>query len=226
MLLAVCLASGVTAALVVLRWATARVDVLGRRRDFPIFAAGLPVLLALATGVPAVRHAWLEHRLDDVAGQLVGAPVSVRCETLGQAWTDAHSELGYVRFGADGRPERAATITWQACSDLRAWSGSDHRHPSLEQIVAVHVLTHEAMHMAGLRDEARAECAAVQRDVRRARLLGAGPDQARALAATYWSQVYPRLADDYRTQDCGPDAPLDEHLPDPPWELVKSFSKS
>jgi hypothetical protein len=221
MLLVVCLVSGLAVVLVVLRWAIAGVDALGRRREFPIFATGLPLVLALVTGVPAVRHTWLEHRLDGVAGQLVGSPVSVRCETLGQAWTDAHSELGYVRFGADGRPEPAATITWQACSDLRSWSGSDHEHPSLQQIVAVHVLTHEAMHMAGLRDEARTECAAVQRDVRTARLLGADVDQARALAATYWSRVYPRLSDDYRTMECGPDAPLDEHMAEAPWNLSR-----
>jgi hypothetical protein len=221
MLLVVCFVSGLTALLVVLRWATAGVDALGRRRDFPILATGIPVVLTLVTGVPAARHAWLEHRLDGVAGQLVGAPVSVRCETLGQAWTDAHSELGYVRFGADGRPEPAATITWQACSDLRSWSGSDHEHPTLQQIVAVHVLTHEAMHMAGLRDEARTECAAVQRDVRTAQLLGAGTDQARALAAAYWGQVYPRMSEDYRTVECGPDAPLDEHLDEAPWNLSR-----
>ena len=222
MLFGVCLVSVATSVLIALRWWITRVDVLGRPRDFPVFAVGVLVLVALFAGVPAARNAWLEHRLDGVATQLAGVPVSVRCETLGEAWTDSHSELGYVRFGADGRPERTATITWQACSDLRSWWRSTHDRPSLEQIVAVHVLSHESMHLAGLRDEARTECAAVQRDALTARLLGAQPVQAQSLAIAYWAQVYPGLAEDYRTPECGPGAALDEHLAEPPWEVVKS----
>jgi hypothetical protein len=55
------------------------------------------------------------------------------------------------------------------------------------------VLAHEAMHMAGLMREDTAECAAVQRDARAARLLGASPADARALALAYWRTVYPAM---------------------------------
>jgi len=220
--LVVCLVSVAASVLVVLRWTTIRVDSLGRTRAFPVLATGVPVAIALAAGVPVVQHARLEHRIAAVASTLVGHPVTVRCETLGQAWTDAHPEAGYVWFGADGRPEHSATITWQTCSDLGAWMGSDHTRATIDQVVAVHVLTHEAMHMAGLRDEAAAECAAVQRDVRTARLLGAALPQARLLAVRYWTEVYPRLSEDYRTASCASGGALDEHLADPPWSGVKS----
>jgi hypothetical protein len=81
----------------------------------------------------------------------------------------------------------------------------------------VHVLTHESMHMRGLTDEAAAECAAVQRDAMTARLLGADATAATALARSYWTQMYPRMSDDYRSGECTPAGPLDEHLPDAPW---------
>lgn len=217
MLRVLCLLSALAAVALVVRWVTTRVDALGRPRDFPVISTVVAVVLAAATGVPVLRHDRFEQRLSDVASTLAGAAVRVRCETLSQAWTDAHPEAGYVRFGADGRPELEATITVVTCDDLRRWVGSDHADPAPGEVIAVHVLTHEAMHLAGHRDEAVAECAAVQRDARTATLLGASAAQAAALAAGYWRQVYGRLADAYRTADCAPDGPLDEHLPGPPW---------
>jgi hypothetical protein len=66
-------------------------------------------------------------------------------------------------------------------------------------------------------DKSDAECAAVQRDARAARLLGASPDDARALAVAYWRTVYPAMPDGYRSTACRPGGTLDEHLPDAPW---------
>jgi hypothetical protein len=148
---------------------------------------------------------------------VAGLPVDVRCQTLGQAWVSAHGELGYVEVGADGRPQHRTVIALAACDDLSAWLASNRRTPSRDQVIAVHVLTHEAMHMAGERDEARAECLAVQRDAQLARALGDTPEQASALARQYWRTVYPQLPDDYRSAACAPDGGLDQHLPDPGW---------
>jgi hypothetical protein len=224
-LLAVAVLGVLTAVVVLGRWAVHRIDALGRSRSFPLIGTALPLLVALAAGVPVVRHAQLESRLGSVAGTLAGHPVEVRCETLTQAWFDAHPELGYVRFDADGQPEPLATITVDACGDLADWIGSDRRHPTLPQVVAVHVLTHEAMHLAGEVDEARTECAAVQRDARTAMLLHATPDQARALAVTYWLQVYPEVSPGYRSAECGPGGGWDEGKDDAPWLDVKSSEK-
>jgi hypothetical protein len=84
-------------------------------------------------------------------------------------------------------------------------------------VVAVHVLTHEAMHLAGVVDEAAAECAAVQRDAHTARLLGAAPADAAALATSYWQRVYPHMPDGYRSGDCRPGGAMDEGRDDAPW---------
>jgi hypothetical protein len=221
MLLAVTVLALLAAAGVLIRWAVLRVDELGRVRAFPVISTALALAVAVAAGIPVLRHHELESRLAEVASSLAGRPVSVRCETLSQAWTDAHPELGYVRFGADGQPETLATLTVGACQDLGSWLSSDKAQPVQNQVIAVHVLTHEAMHMAGLREEAKAECAAVQRDARTATLLGATETQAQALVRDYWQQVYPRLTDAYRSADCAADGSLDEGLPNPPWAAVK-----
>ena len=111
-------------------------------------------------------------------------------------------------------------ISWDACEDLRAWIGSDRSTPTRGEIIAVHVLTHEAMHMAGELSESVAECRAVQRDARTAMALGASHEQARRLARSYWLQVYPQMPDDYRTSDCrrpaGPSTSTSPMPPGPP----------
>jgi hypothetical protein len=86
-------------------------------------------------------------------------------------------------------------------------------------MIAVHVLTHEAMHMSGAADEAETECEAMQRDARMARLLGAALSDARYLASWYWQTVYPRMSPEYRSDECGPGQAFDAGLPDPPWEI-------
>ena len=97
-----------------------------------------------------------------------GARVAVRCQTVGGAFVDAGPELGYVRWRADGSPEPWTLIKRDQCRDLAAYLRSDKRRPTRDQ-VAVHVLTHEAMHLSGRLGEAVAECAAVQRDAHTAR---------------------------------------------------------
>ena len=205
------------AALRAARWWLRRTDALGRRNPFPTIAVGACALLASISLAVGMEHRHTEHRLAGAASVLVGAPVTVHCQTLAEAWVDVGPELGYVRFGAGGVPEHRTLLKWDTCRHLASWLRSDRRHPTLEQVVAVHVLTHESMHMAGSRNEAVAECRAVQRDARTADLLGATSQQGRRLAVRYWQAVYPWMGEDYRTSDCAPGGRLDEHLPDPPW---------
>lgn len=199
------------------RWWLRRVDSLGRAKPFPVFSVA--ILLVLGTGllVPGVRHHQLEDRLAGVAGVLVGNPVEVNCQTAGQEFVDVGFELGYVRYGPDGVPERATLIKHAQCTDLSRYLRSHGDHPDDGQVVAVHVLTHEAMHMAGITDEARAECLAMQRDAKTARLLGASPQAAANLARRYWREFYPRMSDDYRSAGCRPGGALDQASPDAPW---------
>jgi hypothetical protein len=204
------------AASIVVRWLVRRVDALGRIAPFPRISVGLSLVLALCFAVPLLVDSWVEHRLEAAAEQVAGGPVQVHCQGMGQAFVDVGAELGYVRWGADGIPERSTLIKLRTCGHLRAWLWSSKAAPSLDQVVAVHVITHETMHMVGITNEASAECAAVQRDAAMATALGASPTQALALARRYWIEVYPLMPADY-VGGCGPGSPGDERLPSPPW---------
>lgn len=213
---AVSLSAAVGAVGVLVNWATHRHDALGRERDLPVLSVSLLVLIAVVAAIPGAERKIEERRLARVGSQLAGRHVSVHCQDGAEAFVDAGSELGWVRFDADGVPEPRTLIKRAQCQDLNSYL--KHRaDPSWDEMVAVHVLTHEAMHMRGERSEAVAECEAVQRDAVTASALGATPEQAHALALRYWQQVYPRMPDDYVSGDCGPGGRLDEHLPTSPW---------
>ena len=206
-----------TAVVVVARWGLRRVDALGRTRDFPWIAAGLPLVLAVAAFVPVVRHGREERRLSEVASTLVGAPVRVHCQSGGASMLDVGAELGYVKWGPDGVPEHSTLIKREPCQALADYLRSGKTDPTPDEVVAVHVLTHESMHMAGITNESYADCAAMQRDATTARLLGASASQALLLARRYWVSVYPNMPDDYRNGECRPGGKLDEQLVNAPW---------
>lgn len=211
------LASGGSAAFVVAHWAVRRQDALGRPRAFPVWAVSALTLVALAASVPGARRRIEEARLSRIASQLVGHDVHVTCQSGAAAFVDAGAELGYVRYDENGVPEPRTLIKMAQCHDLEAYRGSDHATPTEAQVVAVHVLTHEAMHMRGELNEAVAECEALQRDVFTAERLGATDAQALHLARYYWKVVYPRMPDDYVDSRCGPGGGLDERLTTSPW---------
>ncbi len=205
------------AAAVAVRWCLRRADALGRPRRFPIVSVALLVLPACVFAVPVWRHDRLQDRLGQAATALVGQDVEVHCQTAGEEFVRAGSEFGRVDFDADGQPERRTVLAREPCGALQEYLDDRGRRPSPEQVVAVHVLSHESRHLAGTRDEARTECEAVQRDAATARLLGATEADAHRLARLYWAVDYPNMPDAYRSAACAPGGAWDEHLPDPPW---------
>jgi hypothetical protein len=202
---------------VVGNWSTRRRDSLGRPRPFPVWSTSILAVVAVTSAIPVVQRALEERRLTHVASQLVGHKVSVHCQSTTAALVDAGAELGYVPYDADGVPLPRTTLKRDPCNDLKHYLGGDQGNPSYNEVVAVHVLTHESMHMRGETNEAIAECQAVQRDRTTAGLLGATADEAGKLAVRYWLTVYPHMPDGYFSADCRPGGPMDEHLATAPW---------
>lgn len=205
---------------IAIRWMSARTDGLGRPRPFPYIAVVVLVALGCSALAPLVLRVRLERRLASAASELVGTKVEVRCQSFGGAFVDVGADLGYVVFGPDGKPEQRTLIKREQCADLSDYLSSDKQRPTRDQIVAVHVLTHEAIHMTGVRNEAQTECMAMQSDAETALLLGASPEAAGELAIAYWRDVYPWMPAAYRSEECAPGKALDTGLPGAPWVLA------
>lgn len=213
--------AGIAAALgamaLTVRWLVRRHDELGRARPAPVVAISLLLVVASVAAVFTWRHDRLEGNLSEVATALVGQPSVVSCQTVGASLVDAGGELGYVKWGPDGVPERQTLIKRDVCNDLAAFSRNPSADAPRDQVIAVHILTHESMHMAGERAESIAECQAVQRNAETARLLGASADVARRIAQRYYADLYPGQSADYKSADCASGRALDTKSPDAPW---------
>jgi hypothetical protein len=207
---------------VAIRWMSARTDALGRPRPFPFITVVVLMTLGCAALAPLALRVRLERRLDTAASELVGTSVEVRCQSFGEAFVDIGADLGYVVFGPDGRPESWTLLKREQCKDLSDYLSSDKQQPTRDQIIAVHVLTHETIHVTGVRDEAETECKAMQFDAGMAALLGAEPLAAEGLAIAYWRDIYPWMPASYRSDECAPGGALDAGRPDAPWILSTS----
>ena len=200
--------------LVLLGWLGVR-HLNGRRAPILI---GLVVLLLAVGGVVEVRWRTMEGRYTAATRELLDRPdAEVVCERLSAAMFNVRNRAGYVRWTEDGSKPKRANLTWDTCRDVRAWERSGQTAEDLDRVIAVHVLTHEAMHLAGHYGEAEAECLAMQHDSEMAQLLGATPENAEALARSFWVNVYPRMPGDYVSAGCTADGPLDESPGDQLW---------
>jgi hypothetical protein len=122
---------------------------------------------------------------------------------------------GSVRFDAQGRPGDVAELRAKACAELDALAEGRRTQvlrcvttsracgPAADDLaMAVDVLSHEAQHLAGVADEAVAECRSLQTLGMAAQRLGATPEQGAALAAHERRTNYLRLPDRYRGAGC------------------------
>jgi hypothetical protein len=202
------------------RWWLRRTDALGRTRSFPWFSTASAFLLGCLLLWLWLAHKRLEDRLALAASEIAGVDATIDCQGFGEAFVDATAELGRVDFGPDG-PRRFALIKRSQCAALSDYLKSDKRDPTTAQVIAVHVLTHEAVHMSGVTNEAVTECLAVQYDANAAQLLGASPAHARSLSRRYWTTIYPRMPPEYRSDECRPSGSLDAHVDGAPWATTQ-----
>ena len=187
----------------------------GRRA--PVLIGMLVVLLAVG-GFTEYRWRAGEHRYTTATQELLHrADTHVECESMSHAMVNVWNRAGWVAWTPDGSRPRRADLVWGTCRALGKWERSGKTATDLDQVIAVHVLTHEAMHLAGHYGEAEAECFAMQNDSAMAQLLGATRTNADALAVSYWTNVYPRMRSDYVTGDCVASGPLDQTPGDGVW---------
>lgn len=162
-----------------------------------------------------------EERLAKIAGVIAGRDVGIACPGTLATLTEVSAHDGSVAFTPDGRPTDEAELSSRTCSRLRAFlsgeiagldclaSGATCSKAVEDAAVAVNVLSHEAWHLAGERNESVAQCYALQSNEETAFRLGATPAEARAIADLIVRRVQPVLPPEYKTTECRDDGPLD-----------------
>jgi hypothetical protein len=163
----------------------------------------LTVLLhraAVATAKPG------DPQLSAIAGELSGRQVSIRCEGLSGALMGPRGESGRTEFIGD-KPASISYLQEGICQTLHAYARSrkDCLLPCerpLEVAWSLNTLAHESYHLAGIRNEARTECAALRAIGFVAHSLGASREQARALSAYSFAQLPGRMPAEYSSLAC------------------------
>jgi hypothetical protein len=178
----------------------------------------------------AVFSFWLhrkgeqnEARLGEVASAVAQRSVGVDCPGFWRRLADVRAEDGSVRFDVAGRPSDTAQLSGPTCDRLEDFSRAgtkpafdclvpDDRHCRREVVEtarALATLAHESFHLAGIRDEAAAECYATQTVDFVAQKLGATAAQGK-LVATWAARTSPRThPEEYHSQECRPGGALD-----------------
>lgn len=178
------------------------------------------MLLAAFSLFAEAGHRQSQARYSAAAQALTGRPeVNVSCQRFGSGLVDADRFSGWVNF-ENGKPTKTAHLDWRTCHDLRAFERNlDAPMTDLtrEQVTAMHVLTHEAIHLTGVSNEAATECIAIQNDETTATLLGVPAATAAALPGRYFTETYAHMPDDYWSAECIEDGALDQTPSDGTW---------
>lgn len=154
----------------------------------------------------------VESRLGAVASTIAGRDVEVHCPSALEELVDISPNRGSVHFGADGQPGNYMELNAETCSALtNVAHGVDARVSK-----ALHVLAHESWHLAGIQDEAKADCYGFQRVEFAALQLGAAPTDAQALARRAYVDRQETAPTEYRTYECRDGGALDLS-PSPNW---------
>lgn len=194
----------------------------GFRTPEPVSWPYLLIALGLAIGLASVpwRKIRFEQFLTAKARILSGSDqATVHCNTFFDTAVDP-----MALASGHANPETGEIVLQKPwCSILR----DALRHPErmeADDIFAILMFAHEAMHIRGERNEAVTECQAIQRYARAALLLGV---PTRALAREggmrYYNEFYRQRREiggmqaRYHSDQCAPGKALDEHLPDSTW---------
>lgn len=169
-----------------------------------------------------------EAELARIATVIAGRDVRISCPGTLATLTEASAQDGTVDF-SEGKPADEAKLSSDTCSRLRSMlhgrvAGLDClarqgscRVEVREAAIAVNVLSHEAWHLAGVRDEATTQCYALQTNAETALRLGARPADAQGIASFIVREVQPVLPADYRSSGCYDGGPLDLDPERPSW---------
>jgi hypothetical protein len=115
-----------------------------------------------------------------------------------------------VFFDERGRPADFTYLDEETCSELdRFAEGKTGESDQAKVARALHVLAHESSHLAGVRDEAAADCYGLQRTAFVAESLGADPAEAQRLARLALAERAITAPADYRSSECHDGGALD-----------------
>ena len=170
-------------------------------------------------------------RIDPLFGEAADAITEGRFAFEIRCWTEKDWEEVIDYWRAElGAPADASgfilglsdvQLSPAVCAPLTRFAyRPDIRHETvldLDTVEAIETFAHEIGHSVVGSNEAATECWAIQRAGRIARVLGAVPGTARSVGRLYFRELYPRMPENYRSDECRDGGALDLQPQSPVW---------
>jgi hypothetical protein len=175
-------------------------DTLVKKNQFNWFMIPLVSLLFLPLGIMEFRWSLMEAKLGTVVSEISGKKAgTVHCQRLSEAFFDTKvSVAGHV---SSDNPH-IAVVNYEQCQQIFSWLERGKKTPSEEQLKALHVFTHESVHVSGEYNEAVTECTAINRDYLTVKALGGSEEDGHHMAMVYYKTVWPDMPKEYILQGC------------------------
>jgi hypothetical protein len=203
-LTAVALALGILAIRAGARMLASRSDLVGRVGR--AWWATMLTIAALSAWYVEASHHQRQQLTSEALSVLSGNPEArANCQRFSEALFTTSQFDGFVFWDNLG----VAHFKGHICKDVVAYTRGGQANPTLEQVAAVVLVAHESQHMRDIRSEAIAECNAVQEAHQVAMFLGATLEQALALQARYYEEIYPHQRPEYVSGECRADGSMD-----------------
>ena len=176
------------------------------RKEGGISLVYVVVMVVLWLGLLGVSGFFeFRHQLAFYTASAVSRDVSGKSNAVARCQRRAVDMFNFMGFFYLGwvwsdKPN-VAHLRTDTCGDFGDWLMSDKRQASREQIQALQVVIHEAVHIGGELNEARTECKAMDHYERVATGLGATREEARRMLEYYKTNIYPGMPGEYR-MDC------------------------
>jgi hypothetical protein len=165
-------------------------------------------LVALAALLwPQYRARVIEAKAKPLVAGLSGRDAGARCPRY---ITAIFTNVGSVRFDSSGNISDHTDLTGPVCDGLRRFYTPEGKaemdclitdgncSPGARlSVVALSVVAHESMHLAGEQDEAQAECRSIAAGVKTAQLVGLTPAHGRMISWAHYAAMNPNTPDEY-----------------------------
>lgn len=160
----------------------------------------VPLLLIaiVPTGVMEAQWQMMENKGSHIVQQVSGKKeASLKCQRLSNTFIDKYPlYAGYVEHK---NPDKAI-VKYRECKRLMKYFKHPQK-PAMEQTTALNTLIHESVHVNGEFNESITECRAHYEHIKQATSIGTPEEIVINNLATYIRDYYPRLPDQYRTDD-------------------------
>jgi hypothetical protein len=163
--------------------------------------------------------------LSRIASSIADHDVSVHCEGASGEIVGMGGESGRTMF-TGGKPANETFLLEGICERLHTYARESKARPdcllpcdgsTLETAWSINALAHESYHLAGIRNEARTQCYALQTIDFVARELGADDEQAREMSIYASNEIPPQMPDEYISPECRDGGKYDLRPNDPVW---------